>query len=75
MGGGQEYGGSGSYDSQFQGYLYENYTPDDFNNSGDANGINIFSGAVKIVSTQQAFASLKSDGSILIWGHPQYGGT
>jgi alpha-tubulin suppressor-like RCC1 family protein len=73
--GGQDYGGSGSYDSEFQGYLYEDYTPIDFNNSGDATGTNIFSGAVKIASSDRAFAALKSDGSVYIWDEPEYGGT
>lgn len=73
--GGQEYGGSGSYDSEYQGYLYEDYIPVDFSQNANTTGINIFSGAVKIVSTQQAFACLTSNGSVFIWGHPQYGGT
>lgn len=77
--GGQMYGGSGSYDSQYQGFLYEDYTlrpPDEGQEqTGDANGINIFSGAIKIISSGRAFAALKSDGSVFVWGDPEYGGT
>ena len=34
----------------------------------------ITSGAVKIASTKAAFVALMNDGSIVTWGHPNYGG-
>ena len=43
---------------------------------GDSSSVSsqISSGVTEIFSTDTAFAALKSDGSVVTWGHPSNGG-
>ena len=45
-------------------------------NGGDSSAVReqLLSGVLRISATQGAFAALKSDGSVVTWGDPDYGG-